>query len=138
MNNDPLCFRSAISGVKCIPGTDIHRLKVRIFEGSSPSVKAKAEEWESISFVSATQSELVKRIANLCLSIIRYKRQQKCNFILYLYTYVKTFLVRKQNMSFKAPKHVSFIAHGAWQNVRNFETLNVRFETARRKLERKW
>ena len=45
MNNDPLCFRIAISGLKCIPGTDIHRLKVRIFEGSSPSVKtAKAQE----------------------------------------------------------------------------------------------
>jgi hypothetical protein len=46
MNNDPLCFRIAISGVKCIPGagTDINRLKVRIFEGSSPSVKAKASE----------------------------------------------------------------------------------------------
>jgi hypothetical protein len=38
------CFRIAISGVKCIPGTDIHRLKVNIFEGSSPSVKAKVEE----------------------------------------------------------------------------------------------
>ena len=35
MNNDPLCFRIVISGVKCIPGagTDINRLKVRIFEG---------------------------------------------------------------------------------------------------------
>ena len=45
MNNDPLCFRIAISGLKCISGTDIHRLKVRIFEGSSPSVKtAKAQE----------------------------------------------------------------------------------------------
>ena len=31
-------------GIKCIPGTDIHLLKVRIFEGSSPSVKSKVEE----------------------------------------------------------------------------------------------
>ncbi len=37
MNNDPICFRIAISGVKCIPGMDIYQLKVRIFEGSSPS-----------------------------------------------------------------------------------------------------
>ena len=40
----PYVSESRFLGVKCIPGTDIHRLKVRIFEGSSPSVKAKAEE----------------------------------------------------------------------------------------------
>ena len=44
MNDDPLCFRIAISGLKCIPGMDIHRLKVRICEGSSPSVKTKADQ----------------------------------------------------------------------------------------------
>ena len=42
MNSNPPCFRIAISGVKCIPGTDIHRLNVRLFEVSSPSVKSKA------------------------------------------------------------------------------------------------
>ena len=34
INNDPLCFRIATSGLKCISGKDIHRLKVRLFEGS--------------------------------------------------------------------------------------------------------
>ena len=53
MNDDPLCIRIAISGLKCIPGTDIHRLKVRIFEGSSPSVKTKADQEITYSYRSS-------------------------------------------------------------------------------------
>lgn len=39
-NYDSLCLRIAITSAKTIPGTDIHRLKLRVFEGSSPSIKA--------------------------------------------------------------------------------------------------
>ena len=38
-NHDPLCIRIAFASAKIIPGTDVRRLKIRIFEGSSPSVK---------------------------------------------------------------------------------------------------
>ena len=39
LNDDPVCLRIAISASKRIEGTDISRLKLRVFEGSSPSVK---------------------------------------------------------------------------------------------------
>ena len=38
-SHDPLCIRIAFASAKTIPGTDVRRLKIRIFEGSSPSVK---------------------------------------------------------------------------------------------------
>ena len=41
LNDDPTCLRIAISGSKRIEGTDVSRLKLRLFEGSSPSVKPK-------------------------------------------------------------------------------------------------
>ena len=41
LNDDPTCLRIAISGSKRIEGMDVSRLKLRLFEGSSPSVKPK-------------------------------------------------------------------------------------------------
>ena len=44
LNDDPVCLRIAISASKLIEGMDISRLKPRVFEGSSPSVKTKPVE----------------------------------------------------------------------------------------------
>ena len=44
LNDDPVCLRIAIFASKRIEGTDISRLKLRVFEGSSPSVKIKSVE----------------------------------------------------------------------------------------------
>jgi len=44
LNNDPISLRIAISTSKLIVGTDIQQLKVRVFVGSSPSLKAKPVE----------------------------------------------------------------------------------------------
>ena len=41
LNKDPRCLRIAIASFPVIPGTDLKRLKVEIFEGSSPSVRIK-------------------------------------------------------------------------------------------------
>ena len=41
LNKDPRCLRIAIASSPVIPGTDLKRLKVEIFEGSSPSVRIK-------------------------------------------------------------------------------------------------
>ncbi|CAB3998493.1 ---NA--- [Paramuricea clavata] len=38
-SHNPLCIRIAFASAKTIPGTDVRRLKIRIFQGSSPSVK---------------------------------------------------------------------------------------------------
>ena len=37
VNEDPLCLRVAVLSSKTIPGTDIRRLKLKVFEGSSPT-----------------------------------------------------------------------------------------------------
>ena len=44
LNDDPVCLRITISASKRIEGTDISRLKLQVFEGSSPSVKTKPVE----------------------------------------------------------------------------------------------
>jgi hypothetical protein len=44
LNDDPVCLQIAISGSKRIEGTDVSRLKLRIFKGSSPSVKPKDDK----------------------------------------------------------------------------------------------
>ena len=44
LNDDPVCLRIAIFASRRIEGTDISRLKLRVFEGSSPSVKTKSVE----------------------------------------------------------------------------------------------
>ena len=41
LNKGPRCLRIAIPSSPVIPGTDLKRLKVEIFEGSSPSVRIK-------------------------------------------------------------------------------------------------
>ena len=47
LNKGPRCLRIAIASSPVIPGTDLKRLKVEIFEGSSPSVrKAKTRDEE--------------------------------------------------------------------------------------------
>ena len=40
MNSDTICLRIAISSSKCIEGTNVPRLKLRVFEDSFPSVKS--------------------------------------------------------------------------------------------------
>ena len=47
LNNDALCLRVAITSAKTIPGTDIRCLKLRVFEGSSPSIKADVKKTDS-------------------------------------------------------------------------------------------
>ncbi len=47
LNNDALCLRVAITSAKTIPGTDIRRLKLRVSEGSSPSIKADVKKTDS-------------------------------------------------------------------------------------------
>ena len=41
LNEDPLCLRVAVLSSKTIPGTDIRRLKLKVFEGSSQLEKVQ-------------------------------------------------------------------------------------------------
>ena len=44
-SNDALSLRVALTSAKNIPGTEIRRLKLRLFEGLSPSInKAEAKK----------------------------------------------------------------------------------------------
>ena len=44
LNDNPVCLRITISASKRIEGTDISRVKLQVFKGSSPSVKTKPVE----------------------------------------------------------------------------------------------
>ena len=64
LNNDAISLRIAISTSKLIVGTDIQRLKLRVFEGSSPSVKAKpVERAEPSSQSSSTEGRPSARVS---------------------------------------------------------------------------
>jgi hypothetical protein len=41
-SHDLLCLRTAFAAAKTIPGTEVRRLKICVFEGSSPSIKVAA------------------------------------------------------------------------------------------------
>ena len=64
LNRDPRSLRIAIASSAIIPGTDLKRLKVEIFEGSSPSVrKEKTQEARvSTAYNVSCKSPLKKRL----------------------------------------------------------------------------
>lgn len=70
LNKDPRCLRIAIASSPIIPGTDLKRLKVEIFEGSLPSVrKEKTQDDEgntacSVSHPAYDKSPLKKRLCS--------------------------------------------------------------------------
>ena len=44
LNKDNLCLRVAVLSSKTIPGTDIRRLKLKLFEGSSPTRRSTVQK----------------------------------------------------------------------------------------------
>ncbi len=61
LNDDPTCLRIAISGSKRIEGTDVSRLKLRLFEGSSPSVKTTQMSKIQISQIQTQFHQIVQQ-----------------------------------------------------------------------------
>jgi hypothetical protein len=64
LNRDPRSLRIAIASSAIIPGTDLKRLKVEIFEGSSQSVRKEKTQEARVSTVSSVscKSPLKKRL----------------------------------------------------------------------------
>ena len=63
LNKDDLCLRVAVLSSKTIQGTDIRRLKLKLFEGSSPT--RRSTEKDNADGRRHAMSKLVKKLVVL-------------------------------------------------------------------------
>ena len=70
LNEDPLCLRVAVLSSKTIPGTDIRRLKLKVFEGSSPTREsAEKDEDKDCEFALPVGINVGEKSSPTCTSV---------------------------------------------------------------------
>ncbi len=70
LNEDPLCLRVAVLSSKTIPGTDIRRLKLKVFEGSSPTREsAEKDQDKDCEFALPVGVNVGEKSSSTCTSV---------------------------------------------------------------------